>query len=250
VTGHDVPEDDMPNLPWPSRRDVPASSDASLSALLAGTELPPAAPPELRPVAEALAALMAAPASDELSGEAEALAVFRRRFGIPNRTHRARRRHAARSPLLSARAAAVVTVAALGIGGLATAAAAGALPAPFQSFAHSTFGAPTAPTAPAGSAAPAAPAASAVTPLTDSSPTPVGPDATGRAASGLCNAWEHGNGKKKGAAFRNLAAAAGGADKIAAYCATVPHPGASKQKQPHGHGKPSAHPAHGGSGGN
>jgi hypothetical protein len=236
----------MPNLPWPGRRDVSAISDAALSALLAGAELPTGSPPELRPVAEALAALTAAPAGDELTGEAEALAVFRERFGIPNRTHRARRRHAARSRLLSARAAAVVTVAALGIGGLATAAAAGALPGPFQSFAHSTFGAPTAPAVPA---APAAPAASAVTPLTDSSPSPVGRDATGRAASGLCNAWEHGNGKKKGAAFRNLAAAAGGADKVAAYCATVPHPGPSKQARPHGHGKPSAHPAHGKSGG-
>jgi hypothetical protein len=60
----------MPNFPWPGRRDVSAISDTSLSALLAGAELPTGSPPELRPVAEALAALTAAPTGDELTGEA------------------------------------------------------------------------------------------------------------------------------------------------------------------------------------
>ena len=55
-------------------------------------------------------------------------------------------------------------------------------------------------------------------------------------------------------AFRNLAAAAGGAAKIAVYCAAVPHPGSSQPSQPapahpaghsasHPAGKPSSRPA-------
>jgi hypothetical protein len=59
--------------------------------------------------------------------------------------------------------------------------------------------------------------------------TPVGPDATGPAAFGLCTAYEHakvhGSAVKHSIAFRNLAAAAGGADQIDAYCATVVKPG-------------------------
>jgi hypothetical protein len=224
----------MPNFPWLGRQDVSAISDASLSALLAGAELPAGSPPELRPVAEALAALAAAPTSDELSGEAEVLAVFREGLGVPSPTRRPRRRPTLLSPLLSARAAAAATVAALGIGGFATAAFANALPAPLQGFAHTTIGAPA--------ARAAAPAATARTHM-HSSPSPVGPDATSHAAYGLCTAWAHaqahGTGQQKAVAFRNLAAAAGGAGNVAAYCATVPHPRAS---QSDGNGKPTSHP--------
>jgi hypothetical protein len=228
----------MPNFPWLGRRDVSAISDASLSALLAGAELPAGSAPELRPIAEALAALTAPPASDELSGEAEVLAVFRERLGVPSPTRRPRRRTTLLSPLLSARAAAAATAVALGIGGFATAAFANALPAPLQSLAHTTFGAPDAHAAPAATA--------------DNSPSPVGPDATGHAAYGLCTAWAQakadGTRKQKAVAFRNLAAAAGGAGKVAAYCATVPHPGASPSKKPHGNGKPTSHPTPHGNG--
>jgi hypothetical protein len=218
----------MPNFPWPGRRDVSAISDTSLSALLAGAELPTGSPPELRPVAEALAALTAAPIGDELTGEVEALAVFRERLGVPSPTRRPRRRPTLLSPLLSARAAAAAAVAALGIGGFATAAFAGALPAPVQQFAHHTIGAPAAHDAAA---------------RTHDSPSPVGPGATGHPAYGLCTAWAHaknnGTTKQKAVAFRNLAKAAGGAGNVAAYCGTVPHPGASHT---HPAGKPSTHP--------
>jgi hypothetical protein len=48
---------------------------------------------------------------------------------------------------------------------------------------------------------------------------------------GLCNAYqhaeEHGNAGQRSVAFRNLANAAGGADQVAAYCASVSHPGAT-----------------------
>ncbi|WP_330475696.1 hypothetical protein [Terrabacter sp. C0L_2] len=75
--------------------------------------------------------------------------------------------------------------------------------------------------------------------------TAVGPDATGSAAHGLCTARKavaangNGNGGKAmdSVAFTNLAKAAGGADKIASWCATVTAPGASGD---HATGKPSS----------
>ena len=112
---------------------------------------------------------------------------------------------------------------ALALGGTSAAAFTGALPAPAQDFAHRVIGAP---------------AATATqlrthtgTPTGDpsSAGTPVGPDASGPAMFGLCTAWtahqahgETANGNADDAvAFKNLAAAAGGADKIGAYCATI-----------------------------
>jgi hypothetical protein len=85
--------------------------------------------------------------------------------------------------------------------------------------------------------------ASTSTPKPTATRTKVGPDATGPAAYGLCNAWTHhqANGAKPtdSVAFRNLATAAGGESKIAAYCATIPHPGNGN----HPTGKPTAKPA-------
>jgi hypothetical protein len=54
----------------------------------------------------------------------------------------------------------------------------------------------------------------------------VGPDATAAARAGLCRAWQAGHGADNGrrtdsVAFQALAAAAGGADKVAGYCADV-----------------------------
>ncbi len=130
------------------------------------------------------------------------------------------------SSLLSAKAAAAAVAAGTVLGGAATAAYAGALPAPAQQFAHNTIGAPS----PKASHTPGAPQA-----------TPVGPDATGPAAFGLCTAYAHakthGSASQQSVAFRNLAAAAGGAANIAAYCAKVPHPGSS-----HATGKPTSLP--------
>lgn len=138
--------------------------------------------------------------------------------------------------LLSAKAAAAA-VAALALGGAAGAAYAGALPAPAQQFAHHMIGAPS----------PASSHGSGGQPTA----TPVGPDATGPAAFGLCTAYAHamahGTAAQKSVAFRNLAAAAQGQANIAAYCATVPHPGAPHAGQPtsppsHASGPPASHP--------
>jgi hypothetical protein len=225
----------MPNFPWPGRRDVPEIEDASLAALLAGGELPAGSPPELQPLSDVLAALTAGPASDELAGEAAALAVFRNQAGVPVPAHRSRhRRHPLPASLLSARGVAAAAVAALSIGGFATAAFAGALPAPAQQFAHHTIGAP-APDRPQPAGTHPRPAAM-----------PAGPAATGPAAFGLCTAWAHakahGTGSQQAVAFCNLAAAAGGAANVAAYCAAVPHPGASSAPTSHPTGPPTSHP--------
>jgi hypothetical protein len=225
----------MPNFPWLSCQDVPEMGDASLAALLARPEPSAGFAPGLLPVAGVLAALTAGPAGDELAGEAAALAEFRNRVGVPvpaSRSHR--RRHPLLTSLLPARAAAAAATAALTLGGFATAAFAGALPAPAQQFAHHTFGAPA-----AGGGQPTGTRPSATA-------TPVGPDATGPAAFGLCTAWTHakahGTSSQQAVAFRNLAAAAGGASNIAAYCAAVPHPGASSPHTSHPTGPPASHP--------
>jgi hypothetical protein len=75
---------------------------------------------------------------------------------------------------------------------------------------------------------------------------PAGPNATAHPAYGLCNAWAHakahGIGKRKAVAFHHLAEAAGGVGNIAAYCAAVPHPGASSLPATHPTGHPGSWP--------
>jgi hypothetical protein len=131
--------------------------------------------------------------------------------------------------VLSAKLAAV---AALTAGALAAAAYAGALPAPVQNFAHHAFGAPAAHRA--GNPAP---------PKTPPGPAPARPG-----ARGLCQAYAkgHGNARQKARAFRKLAAAAGGASQVTAYCAGLAHPAKTPpgQQAKHAAGKPSAASAH------
>jgi hypothetical protein len=225
----------MPKFPWLSSQDALEIGDAPLAALLAGAEHAEGFALGLQPVADALAALTARPASDELADEAAALAKFQNQVGVPDPVSRSRhRRHPLLTSLLSARAAAAAAVAALSLGGFATAAFAGALPAPAQQFAHHTF---CAPAARSGQPTGTHPSAAA---------TPAGPDATGPAAFGLCTAWAHakahGTRSQQAAAFRNLAAAAGGASNVAAFCAAVPHPGASSSHTAHPTGPPASHP--------
>lgn len=234
MTGRGVSDGDMPIFPWPGRAGVPPVGDPAFDALLVGNLPPQDAAGGLRPVAETITALNAAPSASELATEASAVAVFRGAIGRSAEPVRPpRRRPSLLTSLLSAKLAAAGAAAAVVLGGTAAAAFAGALPASVQKIAHETIGAPT-----ARHSAPA---------------TPVGPRATGNAAYGLCNAYAHmkahGTAKQKAVAFRNLAAAAGGAAKVTAYCASVAHPGAAPSGhpagQPSGHpaGKPTAHPA-------
>lgn len=144
MSGDDVPNDDMPNFLRPARREALPLSDQVLAALLAGAE-PPADPaPGLQGVADVLAALKAGPTGDELAGEARARAEFRRGARALAPAHRSRR------PgwftfRLGTRAAVAAIAAAIGLGGLASVAFAGVLPAAMQRFAHETVGAPAPP---------------------------------------------------------------------------------------------------------
>lgn len=223
----------MPNFLGPGHRDVPMIEDTSLAALLAGAQLPPGAGPELRPLAEALAELRARPASDELAGEAETLAAFQNQFGAPRGAHRPPARTLpARWRLRPVKAAAAAAV--LSLGGIATAAYAGALPATVQRFAHNVIGAP----GPASQSAPA--------------PASARPAISGDPAYGLCTAWAHarahGTATQRAVAFSKLVTAAGSAGNVTAYCATAAPPGRSPSQAPqptpapHATGKPSGLP--------
>jgi hypothetical protein len=238
MTDRGVSDYDMPNRTWPAA-DPAGIPDRSLEALLEGTTPAADTPAPLRHVAEVLAVLRAAPAADEGAGQAAAIAEFRRRVVSPSLLHARRRQPALLlpPPLLRTRVGAAATAAVVGLGGLAGAAYAGALPAAAQLVAHDTIGAPGPMPKP-----PASPAAS-------HHATPVGPNASGQPRFGLCTAYLHGKERgraaEKSVAFRNLERAAGGADSVRAYCAGVPHPGAAQSNARHqGDGSQSRDKAH------
>lgn len=209
-------------------------------------DLAPLGDPSLAPLH---AALTAEPAPTEVAGEADALAAYRAvswgRTAVPARRRALWRPAVLSSVLTTALATKVGAAAAAGtvaLSGAAAAAYTGNLPDSLQDVAHKTIKAPA-----AKDKAPKEPPAQAV-----------GPDATGPAAWGLCQAFakdkpekepepgdespgsSRGNGNGKGkdtgaagakgkakersVAYRNLVRAAGGEDKVEAYCATVPRP--------------------------
>ena len=226
----------MPDFSRRTGQDAAGIPDSVLAVLLA-TGTPPADPSTpVQHVADALAALRAAPASDETAGKAAALSQFRQHVGVSSHPIRSRRRRPTLlTSLLSAKAAAAVAVAVVGVGGVATAAFANALPSAAQQLAHDAIGAPS----------PHASHSAHAGKNTNAghSGTPTGPNATGAAAFGLCtayaNATQHGTAAQKAIAFRNLQKAAGGAANVAGFCASVPHPGASGTT---GSGAPASHP--------
>jgi hypothetical protein len=170
------------------------------------------------------AALTADATADELSGEGDALAAYRAVSW--------QRRSAWRPAILATKLGVVTAAGVLGLSGVATAAYTGSLPDALQDVAHKTIKAPKA------------------HPPTQA----VGPDARGDAAYGLCQAFakdkepkekepkatpthesqgrgkgqdkkaDRGQGKQGSVAYRNLVRAAGGEDKVEAYCASVPKP--------------------------
>ena len=273
MTDGGVPHDDMLKFPWRSRMDLPPLGDEALDALLANDLGPGETTVPLRPVAEVLAALRAAPARGELTGLDQALAEFRgvggtqaefrgaggaqAEFGgaggTPAEAHRtvprqprrevgaARRGAGLRRTVLGVKLAAAAAVAVLA-GGVA-AAYDDALPPALQRIAHMSIAAPAVRATPAARSSHPAPSghvrSSRATPVphrTHQPSAPVGPNPAGPAAHGLCTAYDnaqaHGSPAQQAVAFTKLAAQAGGAAKVAAYCATVPEPGASPPGQP------------------
>lgn len=189
-------------------------SDRDLDSMLKGHR-PVDGAPEANRVADLLNTLSAPAERTELYGYQRAMTTYGGAFASP-RT----RRIAMISSGVGLRTLASAAGAAVALGGVATVVFASGAMGP----AHQNQALPVATSS----------TTSAVkddkSEKTHKTGTPVGPDASGPAAFGLCNAWTHHQGKEKtgnSIAFRNLAKAAGGEAKIAAYCAKIPHPGSS-----------------------
>ncbi|WP_377645342.1 hypothetical protein [Oryzobacter terrae] len=196
-----------------------------------GTDAAPTdGPPGDPALDEALAALTAGPRRHELEGLAVPLAAYRTTFSAVPAVGGGGRGAVALSGftgLVGAKAAATVGGIALGLGATALVAAVSFSPTAVAPRSLAPGGASTSTTPTSTSTGSASPAA---TSTASASSRGVGPDATGPAAHGLCTAWANHHAKGDSPALdtppmRNLAKAAGGADKIAGYCATVPHPG-------------------------
>ena len=193
----------------------------------------------------------------ELAGEETVLAAFaaaqagpsRQRSSSPSTSSRARRRSML-STLLAGKVVAAAAAGGIAIAGTAAAAYTGNLPDALQDVAHQTIGAPAADLPDAATERPEAPE---VTPTgRPATATPVGPDATGAAAFGLCTAWDKGGLATKSVAYEALVKAAGDESKIEAFCAEVAQPGKAAEaatKRPtstptaHATGAPSDVPA-------
>jgi hypothetical protein len=127
-------------------------------------------------------------------------------------------------------AAGALAAGALAAGGTGAAAYTGSLPDTVQQGAHDFVGAPAPRTAgPSGAdaAKTTGKANGGKTASAAPSATPVGPDATGPAAYGLCEAYTRGGLDASSTAYASLATAAKGASNIVTYCAGIASPGES-----------------------
>jgi hypothetical protein len=207
----DAFDDEMRRHP---RNPVPPLDHALAERLLDGTVHEDDLPPDYQDVLRVLSAA-AAPAPPVPSAEAAALAAFR----SARRPVDPRRRTSVLSKLLGAKAVAAIVLGTATVG-TAAAAATGTLPDAAQAKAHSIVAAvPDAD--PAGHGAGAAKAADHTAQAGGASN-----HATLPGAAGLCQAYGSGSGGDNGrrldsTAFGRLADAAGGTDKIDAYCTTV-----------------------------
>jgi hypothetical protein len=207
----------------------PSAGDQDrLERLLDSPLDPGSVPPGYGGLARLLAAATAPAAPDELAGQQRALAEFTAvmRSTPPTLSPR---RTAVPHKVFTIKAAAAALVAVLSVGGIA-AAATGHLPgqaSPVADQAAATTAADAAAQG-LGKAAVASVGGTAQAGATDAQgrESAVGPDATGAARAGLCQAWQSGQGGDHGrrmesVAFQALATAAGGADNIAGYCKDV-----------------------------
>jgi hypothetical protein len=221
----------------------PVADQDLLERLLDGPLDAGSVPPGYGGLARLLAAATAPAAPDELAGEQLAMATF----AAEMRSHPPTlvpRRTAVPRKVFTMKAAATALVAVLSVGGVA-AAATGLLPgqaSPVANQAPASTGADAAAHG-LGQAAVANVGGTAHAGATDGQggASAVGPDATAAARAGLCRAWQAGQGGEHGrrmdaVAFQALVAAAGGADKVAAYCEDV---AAGSSAGAHGQGQAS-----------
>ena len=225
---------EMPEFPFPRRAGDQPVPGVALDRLLDGDFATERTTPEVAALADLLSAAACPPSDRELAGQMAAIAAFARERDMGGHRHNAAvasRRSMLATPLRT-KLAATVAAGAIGFGGLAAAAYAGALPEPIQDFAHQTVGAPSASSDHSdpgnqGSAHRRTEASEHAN--TGQSSQPVGPDATGSARSGLCTAFaeekaENGQVDTRSVAYRGLVKAAGGADNIDEFCAGVAPP--------------------------
>jgi hypothetical protein len=213
--------------------------DDTIDRLLAGRLDPADAPPGYAAVARLLAAATAPAGRDELAGERAAVVEFLAVAHAHPPTPPVLRRAGMPSKLFRIKAAAAVIAAVLSLGGVA-AAATGILPAAVQRMAGNApadSGAASA-TGQEHAATGSAAASTAAGSTTDKDHAATGPDASGAARDGLCQAWLAGQGDDHGrredsTAFKALAQAAGGADKVAAYCEGVTPTSSAGQAEQH-----------------
>jgi hypothetical protein len=205
-----------------------------------------------------LAALLGAAAgparSEELDGEHAAVAAFRREFR-PAAAAPARRRSRRRAGVVAA-----LTATILAAGGTAYAATTGRLPDAVQRAVDGVFsgdGPSESPdSAPHSAGVAPTPGGTAADPTRPSSAVPGGPGVDQARLTGLCRSWEATRGNPHTNAIseedlRVLASAAGGEDRIEAFCAallsrTPPPPKSDKPGNPNpGGGRPTAPPGGG-----
>jgi hypothetical protein len=242
MSGEDALRADMHLLLGFLEAEPPVADQDLLERLLDGRLDPASVPPGYGGLARLLAAATAPAAPDELAGEQPVMAEF----AAVMRSHAptlAPRRTAVPRKVFTMKAAAAALVAVLSVGGVA-AAATGLLPGQASPAADQ---APAATAAAAGQGVGAAArvdlGGAAQAGATDGKgrESAVGPDATAAARAGLCRAWQAGEGADHGhrvdsVAFQALVAAAGGADKVAAYCEDV---AAGRSADAHGQGRAS-----------
>jgi hypothetical protein len=225
---------DMPEFPFPRRAGDQPVPGVTLDRLLDGEFATERASRDVDALADLLSAAAGPPCDRELSGQTAALAAFAREWDVGDQRHcaAATGRRSMLATLLSTKLAAAAAAGAIGFGGLAAAAYAGALPEPIQDFAHQTVGAPSASsdhTDPGSQDSAHRPSDASEHANAGQSAQPVGPDATGAATYGLCTAFaeekaENGQVDARSIAYRALAKAAGGADNIDEFCAGVTSP--------------------------
>jgi hypothetical protein len=169
---------------------------------------------------------------DELADE-RAVGLFAGRYALRGTGARIRYR-SPRRPAIGLRLA--VGFAALLLGGLATGAEAGALPVALQQHAHHLFSS-------LGVPAPTASEAGRRTPGSGPSPATSGPPYSA-ALIGWCHAYQDAREDLGAKALAELRAAAGGTERIAAFCTAVLAAAASGQPQPAATGpQPDDHPS-------
>ena len=261
MSHRDVPDYDMPENLIPLPHHGPSLPGGVVDRLLAEETVSTDEPSDVRLLADLIAALRAQGQPSELRGEAAAVAAFSLARSAEAQ-HESRRRKML-GPLLSAKIAVAAVIGSLAMGGIAAAAYTGSLPDGVQGFAHDTIGAPQSHGQDAQDAddqadedatqpsnEPTDPESSASESPGATKTTPVGPDATGPAAFGLCTAFatskSHEGANQHSVAYQSLLSAATAAGQtVEGYCATIPHPGSkpSPTATPSGAAAPTGEPS-------